>query len=92
MTLARFPLDDLIGTGPVKEKEFRARLDQLNWDPYRDQAVLLPWIHHAELPIWVYLMTTARLTEVAAVLSFGEECSPTVLVQRRRPEPFSQGV
>lgn len=86
MSLVRFPLEDLLGAGMVREREFRARLDALDWEPYRGRAVLVPWIHDAELPIWVYLMTVARLANVAAVLSFGEACSPTVLLQNYRPE------
>lgn len=86
MSLVRFPLDDLTGAGMVREREFRAKLDALDWEVYRGRAVLLPWIHHCELPIWVYLMTTARLAKVAAVLSFGEACSPTVLIQNQRIE------
>lgn len=82
MSLLKFPLDDLIGTGMVRETEFRDKLNRLDWEHYRDQAVLIPWIHDVELPIWVYLMTVARLSSVAAVLSFGEVCAPTVLLQR----------
>jgi hypothetical protein len=84
MSLLTFPLDELIGTGIVRETEFRDKLNRLDLEPYRDQAVLIPWIHGVELPIWVYLMTVARLASVAAVLSFGEICSPTVLLQRAR--------
>ncbi len=84
MSLIRFPIDDLIGEGPVKEREYRAKLDKLDWEVYSDRAVLIPWIHGKELPIWVYLIAVARVTEVAAVVSFGEACSPTVLVQRHR--------
>lgn len=84
MSLIKFPLDDLVGTGIVREMEFRDKLNRLDWEPYRDQAVLIPWIHEAELPIWVYLMAAARLAPVAAVLSFGEVCAPTVLIQRSR--------
>ena len=82
MCLMKFPLDELIGTGIVREHEFRDTLNRLDWEPYRNQAVLVPWIHGMELPIWVYLMTVARLSSVAAVLSFGEVCAPTVLLQR----------
>ena len=83
-SLFRFPLDELVSEPPVKEREFRAKLNAFNLDPFRDRAVLIPWIHNVELPIWVYLMVTARLANVAAVLSFGEACSPTVLLQRDR--------
>lgn len=82
MSLLKFPLDDLVGTGIVREAEFRDKLNRLDLEPYRDQAVLIPWIHGVELPIWVYLMAAARLASVAAVLSFGEICAPTVLLQR----------
>lgn len=89
MSLVRFPLEEVLGAGPVREREFRAKLTALDWKPYRDQAVLVPWVHDRELPIWVYLMVVARLSEVAAVLSFGEACSPTVLLQNRHIQsPF----
>ena len=84
MAIVNFPLEDVIGKGPVREREFRKTLAELDWSVYRDQAVMIPWVHGQELPIWVYLMVTARLAEVAAVLSFGEACSPTVLLQRGR--------
>jgi hypothetical protein len=86
MSLIQFPLDDIAGTGIVREKDFRAKLDGVDWEIYRNKAVLIPWIHHLELPIWAYLMTTARLSEVVAVLSFGESCCPTVLLQRHHLE------
>ena len=84
MGLIKFPLDEVAGTGIVREAEFRDRLNRLDLEPYRDQAVLIPWIHEMELPIWVYLMVVAKLASVAAVLSFGEVCAPTVLIQRAR--------
>ena len=82
--LIKFPLDELVGPGIVRETEFREKLNSFDFEPYRDQAVLVPWIHGVELPVWVYLMTVARLAPVAAVLSFGETCAPTVLIQRHR--------
>ena len=85
MSLLKFPLDDLVGTGIVRESEFRQKLKEFNYEPYRDQAVLIPWIHGQELPVWVYLMAVAKLTPIAAVLSFGEACSPVTLSQRTRP-------
>ncbi|MBI5060116.1 DUF2480 family protein [candidate division KSB1 bacterium] len=85
MSLIKFPLDDLAGEGIVRETEFREKLNKLDYEPYRNQAVLIPWVHHTELPIWCYLMAVARLTTVAAVLSFGEACSPITLLQRARP-------
>jgi hypothetical protein len=84
MSLIRFPLEDLIGNGPVRETEFRAKLHALDLSPYQNQAVLIPWIHNTELPLWVYLMVVAKLSHVTAVLSFGEACSPTVLWQNKR--------
>lgn len=83
-SLLRFPLDELVGEPPVREREFRARLAAFDFEPYRDRAVLIPWVHGSELPVWAYLMVAARLASVAAVLSFGEVCSPTVLLQRNR--------
>jgi hypothetical protein len=54
--------------------------------------VLIPWVHATELPVWVYLMAAAKLAQVAAVLSFGEACSPTVLLQRNHVrDDFEKG-
>jgi hypothetical protein len=83
--LKRFPLDDIVGSGIVRESEFRQKLNGWDYEPYRDQAVLIPWIHGQEVPIWAYLMAVAKLTPIAAVLSFGEACSPVTLSQRTRP-------
>jgi hypothetical protein len=83
--LIKFPLDDLIGSGIIRESEFRQKLNGWDYEPYQDQAVLIPWIHGQEVPIWVYLMVVAKLTSIAAVLSFGEACSPVTLLQRTRP-------
>jgi hypothetical protein len=84
MSLIRFPLDDLIGGEIVREREFRAKLEKLDIEAYRGQAVLIPWQHNDAVPIWVYLMVVARLTPIVSVLSFGEACSPVVLVQNTR--------
>ena len=85
MSLIKFPLDEIVGDSMVRESEFRTKLNAFDFEPYRNQAVLIPWVHNHELPIWVYMMTVAKLTPIAAVLSFGEACSPVTLSQRTRP-------
>ncbi|MCB1058946.1 MAG: DUF2480 family protein [Calditrichaeota bacterium] len=84
MDIVRFPIEDLLGDGIVRETEYRTKLSQLDLAPYRNKAVMIPWIHGQELPVWVYLMATAKLAPVVAVLSFGEPCSPIVLAQNAR--------
>lgn len=90
MELIRFPLEDLLEGGIVRETEYRQKLNAFDLTPYRDQPVMLPWIHGQELPIWVYLMAVAKLAPVVGVLSFGEPCSPVVLSQNRRVQPLSE--
>ncbi|MBU0692686.1 DUF2480 family protein [bacterium] len=84
MSLIKFPLDEIVGNGIVRESEFRTKLNTFDLEPYRDAAVLIPWLHKQEVPLWVYMMTVAKLTPIAAVLSFGEPCSPVTLSQRTR--------
>lgn len=84
LELIRFPLEDLLEGGIVRESEYRQKLNAIDLDAYRDKPVMLPWIHGQELPVWVYLMAVAKLAPVVAVLSFGEPCSPVVLSQNRR--------
>ena len=92
MSLIKFPLDDIAGDGIIRESEFRDKLNRVDLEPYRGRAVLIPWIHHMEVPIWCYLMAAARLSSVAAVLSFGEACSPVTLLQNARlgPDPATE--
>ncbi len=85
MSLVKFPLENIIGDGMIRETEFRDKLNAMDLEPYRNRAVMIPWVHHMEIPIWVYLMAVAKLSSVAAVLSFGEACSPITLLQRTRP-------
>ncbi|NUO19616.1 DUF2480 family protein [bacterium] len=89
MELIRFPLEDLLDGGIVRESDYRQKLNSINLDEYRGKPVMIPWIHGQEVPIWVYLMAVAKLSPVAGVLSFGEPCSPVVLSQTMRPEAKS---
>jgi hypothetical protein len=82
--ITRFPLEELLGDGIIRETEYRTNLNKLDLSPYQDKPVMIPWIHKQEIPIWVYLMAAAKLAPVVAVLSFGEPCSPVVLSQNRR--------
>ena len=90
LELIRFPLEDLLEGGIVRESEYRQKLNAVDLNLYRDKPVMLPWIHGQELPVWVYLMAVAKLAPVAAVLSFGEPCSPVVLSQNRRVESATE--
>ncbi|MCC6475915.1 DUF2480 family protein [bacterium] len=92
MSLVRFPLEDLLGDGIVRESEYRQKLLAHDLEPYRNQPVMIPWIHKQELPIWVYLMAAAHLSPVVLVLSFGEPCSPIVLIQNDRHNSTASGV
>ena len=86
LELIRFPLEDLLEGGIVRESEYRQKLNAVDLETYRDKPVMLPWIHGKELPVWVYLMAVAKLAPVVGVLSFGVPCSPVVLSQNRRIE------
>jgi len=82
--IIRFPLEDLLENGIVRETNYRQKLNNVDLNLYRDKPVMIPWIHGQELPVWVYLMAVAKLAPVAGVLSFGEPCSPVVLSQNKR--------
>jgi hypothetical protein len=84
MSLMRFPLEDLVGEGILREDEFREKINHFDFAPYRNQAVLVPWDHHHTVPIWAYLIAVAKLSDVASVLSFGELCSPMIIRRNSR--------
>lgn len=49
----------------LKEKEFRASLENHNWEQYRDKHVAIFCSTDAIIPMWAYMLIAARLSAVA---------------------------
>lgn len=57
----------------LKEKEFRAGLQELDWGKYRGKNVAIVCTADAIVPIWAYMLVASYLEPVAAFYAFGDE-------------------
>ena len=65
-------LEDFLQDGMLKEKFFRQKIDELNWDDFQGKRVLIKGCSEAPIPTWAYLIITAHLSQKAKRISFGE--------------------
>ena len=65
-------LEDFLQDGMLKEKFFRQKIDELNWDDFQDKRVLIKGCSEAPIPTWAYLIITAHLSQKAKHIYFGE--------------------
>ncbi len=69
-----FDLSPFLFQGIVlKEKEFRQSLKTFDWEPYRENAVLVLCSTHAIVPIWAYMLVSTYLQDVKAMYSTSKE-------------------
>ena len=55
----------------LREKEFRAFLEEVNWSDYQDQFVALHCSEDAIIPAWAYLLLSTKLTPYAKKIVVG---------------------
>ena len=73
--MEKIELDDFLTDGILKEQDFRLKIDELDWSIYKNKKVLIKGCTSVPVPIWSYLIVTARLTGIAKHIYFGEPCS-----------------
>ena len=57
----------------LKEKEFRAALQNHDWDQYRDKIIAVTCTADAIIPVWAYMLVASYLQPVVKDLIFGDE-------------------
>lgn len=57
----------------VKEKDFRAALQQFDWSAYQDKIVAVTCSADAIIPMWAYMLVAAYLQPVAKEVIFGNK-------------------
>src|SRR5215213_8234289 len=67
-----FDLKDYLFMGLIlKEKDFRASLQQLDWLQYKDKNVAVLCSADAVIPMWAYMLVAVYLEPVAKAVAFG---------------------
>ena len=78
-----FDLKDHLFMGLIlKEKEFRASLQQLDWSIYKDKQVALYCSADAIIPLWAYMLVTSYLVPQARQVFSGtpEDCRKKIFI------------
>jgi hypothetical protein len=57
----------------LKEKEFRAMLDQHQWNQYQNKWVAITCSADAIIPMWAYMLVVSKLVGVASDIHVGDE-------------------
>ena len=65
-------LDNFVDGGIIREKSFRQKVAEMDFEQYRDQKVIIKGCADVVVPTWAYLILTARLAQVAEKLYYGE--------------------
>ena len=68
-------LDDFLENHILIEEKFREKIDNTNWDNYRNKKVLIKGCAQAPIPTWAYMIITTKLIKYAKNIYFGESCS-----------------
>jgi hypothetical protein len=55
----------------LREKDYRAALQTLDWAEYKDKQVALTCTTDAIIPVWAYMLAASYLEPVAASVFFG---------------------
>jgi len=59
----------------LKEKEFRAMLDQHQWNQYQNKWVAITCSADAIIPMWAYMLVVSKLVGIASYIHVGDEIS-----------------
>lgn len=67
----------------LKEKDFRASLDQHNWEQYKGKPVAVFCTTDAIIPMWAYMLISSKLSGVASSIKEGtkEEVFKSTFIQ-----------
>ena len=64
----------------LKEKDFREKVDLINIEEYKDAFIYIYNSADAIVPLWAYFLITAKLTEAAKKIVFGNKEDLEVLL------------
>lgn len=74
--LVLFDLKNFLYTELIlKEKEFRAMLDQHQWNQYQNKWVAITCSADAIIPMWAYMLVVSKLVGIASDIHVGDEIS-----------------
>ncbi len=81
-----FDMHSFLEDGMATETGFLDKVAAFDWESLRGKAVLVKGCGTAIIPPWAFMIITARLTEVAQKISYGNEHSALPIFIRHKQE------
>lgn len=72
----------------LKEKDFREKIAAINVDDYQDSYIYIYNSADAIVPLWAYFLLTAKLTETAKKIIFGNREDLEVILMHQAVQAF----
>ena len=74
--------EDYLSDGILKEKNFRSKINTIDWTKYSNKNILVKGCASSPIPTWAYMILVAKLTPYANKILFGELCSAYEIYKR----------
>ena len=65
-------LDNFLDDGIIQEKSFRKQVNEMDFERFQNQKVIIKGCAEVTVPTWAYLILTAQLAQVADKIYYGE--------------------
>ncbi len=64
--------DMFLEEGILREKTFRRKVEEINWEEYSEKNVVIKGCSFAHIPTWAYMILASRLAPHARHILYGE--------------------
>ena len=71
-------LDNFLDDGIIQEKSFRKQVNEMDFERFQNQKVIIKGCAEVTVPTWAYLILTAQLAQVADKIYY---CEPRYAVK-----------
>ena len=75
-------LDDFLSEGIIKEKKFREKVNNVDWNKFAGKKVIIKGCAKVTVPTWAYLIITSKLSQYADRIYFGEPFSAVEIFKK----------
>ncbi len=74
-------ITSLVNGQIIQEEPFRKAVENFNWKQYKGKRVLVQGCGPVPIPTWAYMMVTAKLSQYASSINYGEVKTPFLVFQ-----------
>ena len=78
--------------GIIQEDSFRQAIENIDWEQYKGKRILIQGCAGIPIPIWAYMMVTAKLAQFADSINYGEVTSPLQVYAKNQRKAEQESV